>query len=75
MACNGLHIVEQRCRRWLLAQDGLGTVTFPLAREFPAAMLGVWRTGVTEVASNLQRAELERFAHGWRTTPAGLPRR
>jgi CRP-like cAMP-binding protein len=64
-ACNSHHSVEQRCCRWLLlAQERLGTREIPLTHEFLAAMLGVRRTGVTEVAGNLQRAGLIRYRRG-----------
>ena len=64
-ACNSHHSVEQRCCRWLLlAQDRVGAGAFPLTHEFLAAMLGVRRTGVTEVAGNLQRAGLIRYSRG-----------
>ena len=64
-ACNSHHSVEQRCCRWLLlAQERQGTGEIPLTHEFLAAMLGVRRTGVTEVAGNLQRAGLIRYSRG-----------
>ena len=64
-ACNSHHSVEQRCCRWLLlAHNRLGADEFPLTHEFLAAMLGVRRTGVTEVAGNLQRAGLIRYTRG-----------
>jgi CRP-like cAMP-binding protein len=67
-ACNSHHSVEQRCCRWLLlAQTWLGEDEFPLTHGFLAAMLGVRRTGVTEVAGNLQRAGLIRYSRGWIT--------
>jgi CRP-like cAMP-binding protein len=64
-ACNSRHTVEQRCCRWLLlAENRLGAGEFPLTHEFLAAMLGVRRTGVTEVAGNLQRTGLIRYSRG-----------
>jgi CRP-like cAMP-binding protein len=64
-ACNSHHSVEQRCCRWLLlAHNRLGTEEFPLTHEFLAAMLGVRRTGVTEVAGRLQRDGLIRYSRG-----------
>jgi CRP-like cAMP-binding protein len=64
-ACNSRHSVEQRCCRWLLlAHSRLGMDEFPLTHGFLAAMLGVRRTGVTEVAGNLQRAGLIRYSRG-----------
>jgi CRP-like cAMP-binding protein len=74
-ACNSHHSVEKRCCRWLLlARDRLGKDEFPLTHEFMAAMLGVRRTGVTEVAGALQRRGLIRYSRGRLAIvdPAGL---
>jgi CRP-like cAMP-binding protein len=57
--CNRLHSVEQRTARWLLmASDRIGSDLLPMTQEFLAAMLGVRRSGVSEVASELQRSGL-----------------
>jgi CRP-like cAMP-binding protein len=54
-ACNTLHRAEQRLCRWLLlTQDRLGSDLLPLTQEHLAIMLGVQRTTVTAVASQLQ---------------------
>src|SRR5919109_1103301 len=52
-ACNRLHSPEQRCARWLL-----------MTHEFLGLMLGVRRTGVSEVASRLRRAGLLEYSRG-----------
>lgn len=64
-ACNRLHLLEQRCCRWLLiAHDSAGSDTFPLTHEFLAMMLGVQRAGVSTAANFLRRAGLISYTHG-----------
>ena len=58
-ACNRLHVVEQRCARWLLmSHDRIGRPTFDLTQEFLAQMLGVRRAGVTVAMGVLKRQGL-----------------
>ncbi len=58
-ACNRLHVVEQRCARWLLmSHDRIGRDTFDLTQEFLAEMLGVRRAGVTVALGVLKRQGL-----------------
>jgi CRP-like cAMP-binding protein len=58
-ACNRLHVIEQRCARWLLmSQDRVGRDTFDLTQEFLAEMLGVRRPGVTVAMGILEKAGL-----------------
>ncbi|GAC1486630.1 MAG: Crp/Fnr family transcriptional regulator [Gemmatimonadaceae bacterium] len=62
-ACNRLHVLEQRCARWLLmSEDRVGRNQFDLTQEFLAEMLGVRRPGVTVAMGILERAGL--IAHG-----------
>jgi hypothetical protein len=62
-ACNRLHVIEQRCARWLLmSQDRVGRNRFDLTQEFLAEMLGVRRPGVTVAMGILEKAGL--IAHG-----------
>ena len=62
-ACNRLHVIEQRCARWLLmSQDRVGRDSFNLTQEFLAEMLGVRRPGVTVAMGILEKAGL--IAHG-----------
>jgi hypothetical protein len=62
-ACNRLHVIEQRCARWLLmSQDRVGRDSFDLTQEFLAEMLGVRRPGVTVAMGFLEKAGL--IAHG-----------
>lgn len=62
-ACNRLHVIEQRCARWLLmSQDRVGRSRFDLTQEFLAEMLGVRRPGVTVAMGILEKAGL--ITHG-----------
>lgn len=62
-ACNRLHVIEQRCARWLLmSEDRVGRNRFDLTQEFLAEMLGVRRPGVTVAMGILEKAGL--IAHG-----------
>ncbi len=63
--CNRVHKVEQRCARWMLmTHDRVEGDEFNLTHQFLADMLRIRRTGVTEVASRLQRAGLIEYARG-----------
>lgn len=76
-ACNGAHLVEQRCARWLLmTHDRVDGDEFPLTHEFLAFMLGVRRAGVTLAMGGLQDAHLVRYVRGRVTVAdrAGLER-
>jgi CRP-like cAMP-binding protein len=64
-ACNRLHLLEQRCARWLLnCLDRAEGDTFPMTHEFLAMMLGVRRPGVTLAAQALQENGLITYNHG-----------
>jgi CRP-like cAMP-binding protein len=64
-ACNRLHVIEQRCARWLLmSQDRVGRNQFDLTQEFLAAMLGVRRPGVTVAMGELEKAGLIAHSRG-----------
>ena len=65
-ACNRYHSTEQRFARWLLSVgDNIQQDEFQLTHEFISQMLGVRRTGVTEVASKFQKANIIRYKRGW----------
>ena len=64
-ACNGAHLVDQRCARWLLmTHDRVDGNEFPLTHELMALMLGVRRPGVTLAMRALQDAGLVRYTRG-----------
>lgn len=65
VACNTLHSAEQRLCRWLLmTQDRLSSDVLPLTQEHLAIMLGVQRTTVTAVASELQARGFISYVRG-----------
>jgi hypothetical protein len=56
IACNGLHVIVERCCRWLLmTHDRVDGDELSLTHEFLSLMLGVRRSGVTEVLQGLIR--------------------
>ena len=64
-ACNALHPVESRFCRWLLqSADRAESNTVQLTQEFLAEMLGVRRTSVTEVATNIQKLGAITYSRG-----------
>jgi len=63
--CNRHHSLDQQLCRWLLLSlDRLETSDLVMTQELIANMLGVRREGVTEAATNLQRAGLIRYRRG-----------
>ena len=64
-ACNGTHLVEQRCARWLLTTaDAVGRTKFNLTQEFLSQMLAVRRPGVTVAVGALERQGLIAHRYG-----------
>ncbi len=64
-ACNRYHNLEQRFARWLLTvRDNIQQDEYQLTQEFISQMLGVRRTGVTEVASKFQKAGIIKYKRG-----------
>jgi CRP-like cAMP-binding protein len=63
--CNALHHVEKRLCRWLLqTRDRSDTDVLSLTQEFLSQMLGVQRSSVSLIASQLQTAGLIRYRRG-----------
>jgi CRP-like cAMP-binding protein len=63
--CNRLHVLEQRCCRWLLiAHDGARADSFSLTHEFLSIMLGVHRSGVSVTLAGLRRAGFVEYRNG-----------
>jgi len=63
-ACNALHNVEQRMCKWLVRMYDLVGSELPLTQEFLAQMMGVRRTSVTAVATQLQKEGLISYRRG-----------
>lgn len=64
-ACNRIHVMEQRCARWLLhTHDRVNADVFSLTQQFLAQMLGVRRATVTVAAGSLQRRGFIEYAMG-----------
>ena len=64
-ACNSLHGAEQRLCRWLLmTQDRLASDVVPLTQEHLSIMLGVQRTTITALASELQARGFITYVRG-----------
>jgi CRP-like cAMP-binding protein len=65
VACNGLHVIAQRCCRWLLlTHDRVDGDTLALTHEFLSMMLGVRRASVSVVLHELQDRGLIRSGAG-----------
>lgn len=64
-ACERFHPIGQRLARWLLMmQDRAFTNEFHVTQEFMSLMLGVRRVGVTEAASDFQKAGIIAYHRG-----------
>ena len=64
-ACNSMHLIEQRCARWLLiTADAVNSCEFGLTHEFLSQMLAVRRPGVTVAIGELERAKLIAHRYG-----------
>ena len=64
-ACNNHHTVKQRTARWLLMfDDRSDRETLLMTQQLLSQMLGVRRTGITEVAKELQRQKIIDYHRG-----------
>jgi CRP-like cAMP-binding protein len=53
-ACNGLHSMQQRCTRWMLMTlDRTDVGHFSITHDFLARLLGVQRTGISQLVERL----------------------
>jgi CRP-like cAMP-binding protein len=63
--CNNTHTVKQRTARWLLmVDDRTESKTFFMTQQLMSKMLGVRRSGVTEVAAQMQRQGIISYQRG-----------
>ena len=64
-ACNALHSAEQRLCRWLMmTRDRVGKDLLSLTQEHLSIMVGVQRTTVTAIATQLQAERLVSYSRG-----------
>lgn len=64
-ACNSIHLIEQRCARWLLiSSDAVGKDELGLTHDFLSQMLAVRRPGVTVAIGELEKLKLIEHRYG-----------
>ena len=64
-ACNSMHLIEQRCARWLLiSSDAVASNELGLTHEFLSQMLAVRRPGVTVAIGALEKMKLIEHRYG-----------
>jgi len=65
VACNGMHVLEERCCRWLcMTHDRVDGDDIELTNEALAAMFGVRRSSVTEALQDLKLKRLIDYVRG-----------
>ena len=63
--CNAVHLVEERCARWLLlVQDRSGSNEVEVTHDFLASLLGVRRAGITTAMNSLKERRLLSYSRG-----------
>jgi CRP-like cAMP-binding protein len=63
--CTGLHTLEQRCARWILATlDRVGADRFAITHEFLAMLLGASRPAVSAVIERFEQEGMLRVERG-----------
>ena len=63
-ACNNHHSVKQRTARWLLMLDERSGNTLSMTQELLSKMLGVRRTGISEVANEIKQQGIIDYRRG-----------
>ena len=63
-ACNNHHTVRQRTARWLLMLDDRSDNTLFMTQRLLSKMLGVRRTGVTDVANEIKQQGIIDYQRG-----------
>ena len=63
-ACNNHHSVKQRTARWLLMLDDRSENSLSMTQQLLSKMLGVRRTGVTEVAKEIKQQGIIDYHRG-----------
>ena len=63
-ACNNHHSVKQRTARWLLMLDDRSDNQLLMTQQLLSKMLGVRRTGVTEVANEIKQQGIINYQRG-----------
>ena len=63
-ACNNHHSVKQRTARWLLMLDERSDSTLHMTQQLLSKMLGVRRTGISEVANEIKQRGIIEYRRG-----------